>query len=221
MTDIPIIFSAPMVRALLEGRKTMTRRLAWQFKTLPAQKPDGSLHTSKMWQCFSSNGDGIETWRRHSPWQKVKVGDRLWVRESACFTIDQGTRKPAKTEWFLADGENPYRDNFTVKSRPSIHMPRWASRITLVVTETKIQLLQGISEMDACAEGCEEDWADGLPVWYVPGGGMSRHRATGEECFEWLWSSLHGVESWEANPDVVALTFTVHQQNIDAMDAPA
>ncbi len=185
MTDYPIIFSAPMIRALLDGRKTMTRRLA------------------------------------SSPLRRVTAGDRLWVREAAAFTIDQGTGLPAKTEWFLADGENPYRDNFTVKTRPSIHMPRWASRITLIVTATKTEPLQDISEEDARAEGCVEDWADGLPVWYVPGAKMERHRASGRECFEWLWSSLHGSDSWQSNPFVVAPTFRVVQSNIRSVEAIA
>lgn len=194
MTHIPIIFSAAMVRALLREAevpgtgKTMTRRLAWRTHVGWVAIPEG---------------------QRPSPWQRVKPGDQLWVREHAAFTIDQGTGKPAKTEWFFADGENPYADNLTVAPRPSIHMPRWASRLTLVVTATKIERVQAISEDDAIAEG----WTKRPELSDDP----EVHRDAAKDWFSDLWEKLHGIESWESNPEVVALTFTVHQTNIDTM----
>ena len=93
--------------------------------------------------------------------------------------------------------------------RPSIHMPRWASRLTLIVTATKIERLQKIANADAIAEGC----------------GVSLDHPTPErtrepfpvEAFKTLWMKLHGADAWDDNPEVVALTFTVHKANIDAV----
>lgn len=197
MTHIPIIFSAPMVRALLcEAEapgtgKTMTRRLAWRTHVGWVAIPEG---------------------QRPSPWQRVTPGDRLWVREHAAFTIDQGTGKPAKTEWFFADGENPYADNLTVESRPSIHMPRWASRLTLVVTATKIERLQSIKRADAIAEGIR--WVESDHGWTFDNTLIFGYP---RDAFAHLWCRLHGPKAWDANPEVIALTFTVHQTNIDSV----
>lgn len=166
-----------MVRALLDGRKTMTRRI-------PTPQ-----------------------------WLKVVPGDRLYVRER-CVTITGPQYRGVR---YIADGADDGDLNATssengqwdAKSRPSIHMPRWASRLTLVVTATKIEKLQKICNADAIAEGC----------------GVSLDHPTPEktrepfpvEAFRRLWSSLHGPASWDANPEVVALTFTVHAVNIDRM----
>lgn len=218
MTDIPIIFSAPMVQALLAGRKTMTRRLAFR----PARKGEASGEGSRLGYVLDDNGftGTITKHERPSPWQRVKVDDRLWVRESAAFTIDQGTGKPAKTEWFLADGENPYRDNWSVKSRPSIHMPRWASRLTLIVTGTKTESLQDISEADALAEGVEFR-EDCFGTWNPDGTMRCGGADNAREAFRCLWLNLHGTGSWETNPPVVVLSVQVVKANIGPPDAIA
>lgn len=102
--------------------------------------------------------------------------------------------------------------------RPSIHMPRWASRLTLVVTEVRHQLLQDISEADARAEGAESCangwWFDRNPI-------LAGSDARG--AFYCLWNSLHTRpgERWEDNPAIVAITFEVHRRNVDAMGAAA
>ena len=196
MRDIPIIFSAPMVCALLDGRKTMTRRLAW----LPPR-------------------EGRIT-ERPSPWQMVEPGDRLYVRESLCATWksyfhDEPAKKPTLMAFYKADGaevfnamdeiHQPWR--WERNSLPSIHMPRALSRLTLVVTGTKIEPLQRISEVDAKAEGCE---------LFVPGHGWILNARAG---FEDTWTTLHGRESWDANPLVVAITSKVVRQNIDRIAA--
>jgi hypothetical protein len=184
MTDVPIIFSAPMVLALLAGRKTMTRRLAWTARKNSLRHHPGGAVSNDPWA--------------RSPWQGVKPGDRLWVRES----IKLGNH-------YVADGTeafDPHGHRFGwVWQRPllpSIYMPRAYSRITLVVTATKIERLQMIRNADILAEGIPGD-----PPQSV--------------VFAGLWDQLHGPDSWSANPDVVALTFAVHQQNIDAMEAAA
>ena len=173
MTDRPIIFSAPMVQALLAGRKTMTRRLAFGHQ---AKTPD----------CFYP-----------SVWQKVRPGDRLWVREA--FTVRDGH------VFYRAGPISPGRsfdEPMMLSCRPSIHMPRKLSRLTLFVTAVKIERLQKISAADIAAEGVEC-------------GKVGFPRAA-RAIFSGLWDSLHGPGAWKANPEVVVLTFTVHRCNIDA-----
>jgi hypothetical protein len=183
--DHPIIFSGPMVRALLGGRKTQTRRL-WA-----------------------------------SPLRRVEPGDRLWVREAwACHwaTDDQPPRDIDPVVWsvrYEADGHirassapdgSKALDNQFKRIRPSIHMPRWASRLTLVVTEVRFQWLQAMIREDCSAEGHpratdvataaypEEVHLDAARDWYMD-----------------LWDSLHPKQPWSTNPRVVALTFTVER----------
>jgi len=198
--DIPIIFSAPMVQALLAGRKTMTRRLAWQ-------DVKGALRDTDR----ISLDDGMF---RATPWQNVKPGDRLWVRESFSGPYAWAAVPPSgwgwttmqrPPIWYWADG-NPSDGDWT-KPRPSIHMPRWASRLTLVVTDTKIEPLQAISEADATAEGWKGRWPGSPP--------------DARGWFALLWQSLHGTASWHANPEVVAIPFRVIHANIDAPEAQA
>ena len=178
MTDRPIIFSAPMILALLGGRKTQTRRLA------------------------------------SSPLAKCLPGDKLWVRENltarpmANFLTGEPTN--AIVAAYAADDEDVVEAaGFNLapwwkrgKGLPSIHCPRWASRITLTVTEVRRQRLWEISDLDARAEGTHGYWQlEGYPA------------------FRAIWSDLHGAENWDANPEIVALTFTVERRNIDAKDA--
>jgi hypothetical protein len=187
MRDIPIPLRAWEVLALLDGRKTQTRRLAWR------DPHEGGP------------ADGLE--RRPSPWRKVRPGDRLWVREA--WRIDgAGARVPAKhcrgkrAVQYRADGYQPV----TWMERSPIHMPRWASRLTLTVTDVRVQRLQEISEADACAEGARE--AYGEP--FDEGSAVTDRRR-----FQLLWNHLHGPGAWDTNPEVVALTFTVTKGNID------
>lgn len=190
MTDRSIIFSAPMVRALLDGRKTMTRRLAWRAPLQP----------------------------RPTIWQNVGPGDRLWVREGFCPRYFDDGNPAYKADWTTGSADVAMEPKWTT----SIHMPRWASRLTLIVTATKIERLQDISEGDAKAEGAR--WYNGHGVGHSgfrhdPDDGYVWPRAT--ESFGRLWICLHGDDAWWANPEVVALTFTVHKQNIDAMEKAA
>ena len=185
--EYPIIFSAPMVRALLEGRKTQTRRLAWRPAPVIA---------------IVTEGHPTQEVRNPSPWQRVQPGDRLWVRETFAAPALMPTQYRADPpircgHW---DGERgPWK--------PAIHMPRWASRLTLTVTAVRVQRLQEISEDDAQAEGIVSRVApNGHVTWHIPDliCGQSPRRA-----FRLLWDALHGPTAWEANPEVVALSFTV------------
>lgn len=201
MRDIPIIFSGPMVRALLDGRKTMTRRLRWR-------EPTPFVHGTKRPPKTQRPLDLA------TPWQKVKPGDRLWVRENWAWIGEHRHTDHRSIYWSADRADWPT----TIKWTPSIHMPRWASRLTLVVTAVKIEKLQAITDADATAEGVIYDpvgfWtAD--PAATKTAGNLAGCSASGAFCA--LWCHLHGLESWDANPEVVALTFTVHKQNIDTL----
>jgi hypothetical protein len=106
----------------------------------------------------------------------------------------------------------------------SIHMPRWASRLTLEITAVKLEPLKEISEQDAIAEGVEHDPTGNAVIdrfrknYVVRFGDAGECRGvTAKEAFASLWETLHGECSWIDTDEVIALTFTVHKQNIDAM----
>lgn len=201
--DIPIIFSAQMVQALLAGRKTMTRRLAT------------------------------------SPLRHAKPGDRLWVRESLKHvSSDPVTAEPCSLHCYMAsipagmDSANPYEDNYLFpeegdvalkpKSIPSIHMPRWASRLTLVITQTIVERLQDMSEVDMLLEGVTPFVSGGTKMFGIRSvGGYEHAGLTPKETFVNLWCALHGPSAWNDNPEVVALAFRVICANIDAAEALA
>jgi hypothetical protein len=243
MTDRPIIFSAPMVRALLDGRKTQTRRLlkvpgimGGRYPILPPEEAieleagefqRGTFH-------YASTG------ALSGPYQiGYATGDRLYVRE-AHYLTDDGDSEYAV---YACDIEvvREHLANLAglpkhfppdvlarhQRLRPSIHMPRWASRLTLLVDDVRVERLQAISEADAIAEGAKE-----VPIGAPPGipDLIGYHHGQVieplEDCFisasasfRHLWKSLHGPESWDANPFVVALTFSVVRGNIDRMEA--
>jgi hypothetical protein len=182
MPDHPIIFSGQMVRALLDGRKTQTRRLAWRKPQWCAGVVSG---------CYITDP---------SPWQRVQPGDRLWVRESGAWS--DGVAAYAAT-----DTKPP-----SARWRPSTHMPRWASRITLHVEEVRVERLQAISEEDAGAEGVT-DFAKLRAI--APHEDLAecqtRLRWRQRE-FALLWNTLHGPGAWEANPEVVVLQFRVERR---------
>ena len=205
--DRPILFSGAMVRALLENRKSQTRRLAWR---------DCRPHES-----------GVHE-RLPTVWQKAKPGDRLWARETwataPMFDCDPPRMTGLKTPfWYLADGGTMNAVDHQPKpgkTRVSIHMPRWVSRLTLVVTDVRMQRLQEISEEDCLAEGPPN--TEYAPGFLAPDETFIRTApgllATPRAWYRKLWDKINGKGAWDANPEVVALTFTVHQRNIDAME---
>lgn len=212
--DRPILFSAPMVRALLDGRKTQTRRV---LKPQP---------TCSAVQSFEDD-DGIMRWVPDPidrPSDEVPlpvrfaVGDRLWVRETWAHVPLKGGAMGAI---YRADGESAEDDieegwDFLGKWRVSIHMPRKFSRLTLAVTDVRVQRLQEIGEGDAKAEGVIEYEPDELdPAEFAPcEGGYIYNNAV--SAYGDLWNRINGAGAWDANPWVVALTFTVERRNIDA-----
>lgn len=174
----PILFSAPMVRAILEGRKTQTRRVAKPREVTAA----------------ITRGLMGGTNPAFGPCPYGQPGDRLWVRETwrierrgSDYFIDfaADTGSPSMTRTVVVDAEALATKN--MRWRPSIHMPRWASRITLDVKTVRVERLQDISEADANAEG-----------------GLSLR---GPNCFQCLWESINGPDSWDANPWVWVIEF--------------
>ena len=199
--DRPILFSGPMVRAILEGRKTQTRRVLKQQPIARDVRPNGFFGMTPFFS-FTLCDDGGANSSMAVP-IPYAIGDRLWVREAFSYDRLDVDRDGTLPPWFWADG-NPSDGDWT-KPKPSIHMPRWASRLTLIVADVRVQRLQEISEADALAEGCPAQTAEDLA-------GME---ARGWFCD--LWDSLNAKRGfgWDANPWVCAVTFDAHQQNID------
>jgi hypothetical protein len=225
--DIPIIYSAPMIRAMIEDRKTETRRLLYtKRKTrngiIPASAkylqnyppPRGRLGP----EGFPTDIAVDEYWTL-SPWHSAKVGARLWVRESHRLTDCECPEacRGAGHVWYEANQEG-YRNVAGNRLRPSIHMPRWASRLTLIVTGTKIERLQDISEADALAEGIRHIGGkfDGC---YVVDGTNIMSGVSAVSCFERLWDSLHGSGAWVFDPFIIAISYRVIKANIDSFEA--
>ncbi|MBO9108786.1 hypothetical protein J5288_08725 [Agrobacterium sp. S2/73] len=227
MADRPILFSAPMIRALLAGTKTQTRRLI---------KPQPPAHTT----CAGFFSTGSFGWMAGDPadlesWEflgdfktPISGGDRLWVRETWSGLHQFRNTPPALREsfstpdgvviredvWLWADGSPSVGD--WEKPRPGIHMPRWASRLTLTVTDVRVERLQDISEDDAVAEGA--DIAEGHRSQITGGPMVKVGPGTYMSPIAWyhrLWNEINGTGAWETNPWVVAYTFTVHHGNID------
>lgn len=215
MTDRPIIFSGPMVRALLDGLKTQTRRV---IKAPSAARlvymPKGADH----WLWTDGDGDSGSVRIPYAP------GDRLYVREALQAVTEQDADGTfADCISYAADGAHP-KDGliqwpWQLDMVPSIFCPRWASRLTLTVTEVRVQRLQEISEADAVAEGIWLHTLAGLSGWrdYATVDCMvKRYFSDPRQSYASLWNSLHGPDAWGDNPWVVAVSFSVRQRNIDA-----
>lgn len=203
MTDRPIIFSAPMVRALLDGRKTQTRRVLGNSG--PGRGRSNIFSAQIGWSDSYVLDPGNAGWReRDTPYAP---GDRLWVREAFSYESLDVDRNGFMPPWYWADG-NPESGDFT-RPKPSIHMPRWASRLTLLVTDVRVQRLQEISSADAIAEGCPP---------YANSATIDCDTSNPRDDFKRLWNSIHGPDAWDANPWVAAISFTVHRCNIDTME---
>lgn len=231
MADRPVIFSAPMVKALLEGRKSQTRRVLKLPKRTHSGGPIYERPDMGGWAattiggggCFTVGRDGrrLPVPERPAIWHQTTgvvmalpfdVGDRLWVREAFRGSKDYDAYPPREwSHWpvhYEADGAPDPRDEVgeNGKLRSPIHMPRWASRLTLTVTDVRVQRLQEISGEDCLAEGaCEAAF---LPL-------TDQDAEEAREAFRSLWTSLHGPDAWDANPWICALTFTVSRGNID------
>ncbi len=190
MTERPIIFSAPMVRAILDGRKTQTRRA---IKPVPTINGVGAIFDEG-----DRQEDFVEPyWVFPETCKYGKPGDLLWVRETWAPLADCVVLNCA---YYRLDHEEARSSGsrVDVKWRPSIYMPRWASRITLRITDIRVERLQDISEEDAKAEGVK-------PLDYA-----AHHVAAGcgaRIAFEQIWTTINGPAAWEANPWVWVISF--------------
>lgn len=267
MSDKPILFNPEMVRALLAGTKTQTRRVLTipklaQIVDMAEIDPElfGSLAINDPSRWGDPFGDDGAPMDLHS-FPRIKVGDRLWVRESWNWThvkhLAPGETL-GRTEAECADANGgfacPCGDGIVYAAsnahehpihgkaiwRPSIHMPRWASRITLTVNDVRVQRLREISEEDAIAEGVpnNDDYPGSFAKEYCSQcGGSGVYGAVGDgygatevdcaECatpelrYRNLWDHINGPGSWDANPWVEAVSFTVQKGNIDQIGGGA
>ncbi|SBW75178.1 morphogenetic protein [Klebsiella pneumoniae] len=202
-----MIFNAEMVRALLDGRKTQTRRpIKWKQTrfTEIGEREDGSK-----WPWSEDAEHACDFWH---PCPFGAVGDRIWVRETFC-TVDDTQYGGGKWVDYRAtpkfEASHPAgwdcapNDAEALKWRPSIHMPRWASRILLEITDVRVERLNAISQEDAQAEGMElTGWR---PTYSDPDSGGEV--LTPYDNFAQLWESIYGEESWKANPWVWVIEF--------------
>ena len=216
----PILFSAPMVRAILDGRKSQTRRVA-------------KLNISGRLGRFSSQ------WHPEHPGAIAacpygQPGDRLWVRETwagansedgpcvlyranddrrylvqESYPVNYAKYPGVDFAQWAADVESGAEGRW----RPSIHMPRWASRITLEITDVRVQRVQDIGEEDAIAEGIRElPLQEGEPgAWWSadPLENAAVYHRTPRSAFSVLWDAINGLRGfgWNANPWVWAIAF--------------
>ncbi|HEC2582053.1 morphogenetic protein [Raoultella ornithinolytica] len=204
MKERGMIFNGEMVRAILDGRKTQTRRIMQDQPVLNGNFYEvfGAAWSKGMTSIPAVPGHSLST---RCPFGVVS--DRIWVREtfqgplfdydlmdSYCkdstpfekpeFCVYKADEVPAP-EFYDADGE------LHCRWRPSIHMPRWASRITLEITSIRVERLRSMSQEDARAEGV-----------IAASGPMEAGLA-----FRELWDSIYGPESWQANPWVWVIEF--------------
>ena len=207
MKERGMIFNGEMVRAILDGRKTQTRRpIKWKQTrfTEIGEREDGSK-----WPWSEDAEHTCDFWH---PCPFGAVGDRIWVRETFC-TVDDTQYGGGKWVDYRAtpkfEASHPAgwdcapNDAEALKWRPSIHMPRWASRILLEITDVRVERLNAISQEDAQAEGMElTGWR---PTYSDPDSGGEV--MTPYDNFAELWSSIYGDESWKANPWVWVISF--------------
>lgn len=201
----PILFRGPMVRALLDGSKTQTRRVV---KPQPDTAHDGEpywfIGGYRVWGYRPAPAVPLRAGGNPLPSPYGQRGDRLWVRESFAHMYRdnaQPEKRAPEDVAYMADNLTP--DPYVYGSwKPSIHMPRWASRITLEITSVRVERLQDISDTDCVAEGCGAlQAAIGCPMTSAPGETIPR------TMFRALWESINGPESWAANPWVWVIEF--------------
>ncbi len=224
MRERPILFSGPMVRAILAGHKTQTRRIVKPWVPRPGvDAVPADVSYLPDFTCY----------RATCPYGQP--GDRLWVREAFRFAasldrlspndvgekaLDAGYNTPWAPTQFEADGhrtgswrgfDTPPAVTTPGKLRPGIHMPRWVCRLVLEVTSVRVERLQSISYEDARAEGAfdprlfvgDERREPGVESYEE----LARRLQWPQRAFRELWSSINGASSWDANPWVWVVEF--------------
>lgn len=234
MKELPILFSAPMVRALLEGRKTQTRRIVKEQPTSVGRycvpfSPEEAYRNGFLLERWPEQermmGNFGRCVRVHCPYGKL--GDLLWVREAfqpllangvKWSDADYATGEGYAINYVATEGRKEFAcardERITDRITSPIHMPRWASRITLEVTEVRVQRLQEISGADCRAEGIatcdippDEEGPRRIGYMVGPDDGKSGLDVRPQDSYRKLWESINGAGSWDANPWVWSLTF--------------
>lgn len=220
MKERPILFSAAMVRAILDGRKTQTRRMVKHGQVFRLV-PGGDLSREERKAVYASPFQWDHSNQVHPTVDELLSccpygvpGDRLWVRETWAWSGTDKRITPSDP-WYMA---THYKgEDFGIRWRPSIHMPRWASRITLEVVSVRVERLQEISEADAISEGVQsvrDHYGDpSIPLMHC--GTVAWQRYDGAACaapsaqlsYQSLWESINGPGSWAANPWVWVVEF--------------
>ena len=233
----PIIFSGPMIRAILDGRKTQSRRL------ITSQWSNVKMHHEMDERCLLWVR---ETWAdvntENGPALAYRAGGLHFCVDDAYPVEYERYPKMQFTMWCgdLERGEPGH------SWRSPLHMPRWASRLTLEVTDVRVQRLRDIAEDDAIAEGATSrphchgygnrddgwsmDWSVvGTPSKFAPNGVLTENcvaLGSARSAFGSFINELHGGKNWnckpepsmwDTNPEVIALTFEVHHQNVDEL----
>ncbi|PXW42119.1 hypothetical protein DET57_114111 [Klebsiella oxytoca] len=224
MKERGMIFNGEMVRALLDGRKTQTRRI---MSVQPESSEFGlryiteSSLVKEVGMYFWSLSDACGMKARSKPFACPygKPGDKIWVRET--WSSDFANYYPNDRVWYAADNNrqldievvNGVRGIYSPESdvhvpfrwHPSIHMPRWASRILLEITDVRVERLNAISEEDARAEGIIDGGC--LNCGEPEPCGCANPEPDATDAFAYLWQSIYGQESWNANPWVWVIEF--------------
>jgi hypothetical protein len=221
-----------MIVALLAGRKTQTRRVLKGnapecpplcYGTIPCgicgvdprYAPGDRLWVRENWRVGAWNEDRAQIavdycdgprteWLTDPTDHDGDKFNKLWI-SSSDEPYDKGIEPDDDGNHRWKPGESPLR------WRPSIHMPRWASRLTLIVEAVKVERLQAISREDAIAEGCDSPLVGTEPPPPGPGVYLADERTS----FAILWNSINGPTAWATNPWVVAVSFRVVRGNID------
>lgn len=226
MTVKPILFSGPMVRALLDGRKTQTRRVLTRLRGFGAIAEFGASDTAGYDWHFR---DRAMRWHdlKHAELRAAlpcAPSDLLWVKETYQLPSVQDHRRAAEVSelsrllYMASDQRDP-----DAKARPSIFMPRWASRLTLRVTEVRVQRLQEISGEECRAEGISARMGPVMATYddrrAEQPEAERRWQIGMRQQFRDLWDGLNAKRGfgWEVSPWVVAVSFEVVRENVDAV----
>lgn len=224
MRERPILFNGAMVRAILAGQKTQTRRAIMGIPWRPGCNPDFSQA-----RAFSNAGEfriaGSQEMTTGFRCPFGRPGDRLWVRETwrpqtvhscamdTCDCDSVGVTFAADGTWVLHNwSQNPVPDSWYLPDAaargnlPSIHMPRWACRLVLEITDVRVERLQAINETDAVAEGASAGVLKDIRLRRThPRAAKPMVYEDSREIFADLWDSTGG--DWNSNPWVWVITF--------------
>ena len=209
----PILFSPPMIRALLDGRKTQTRRMTFEAS------PGDLLWVRETFALETSVESGDRPPFADGRPMKLRSAGDVDCIEPAWTQPHYRATDPDQDLTCERDGCAQCRDDgMGPHWRPSIYMPRWASRLTLEVTEVRRERLQDITDDDAKAEGIR--WSSRSEGYsYDPeDGGPGYHRSAPRVSFLKLWDSINGKRAgaaWDDNPLVTVISFRVHRCNVD------